>query len=60
MYSCPSYPARTSHFLRRIVRSSLAYLVLPHSYTLFHEQHEFLEQFFEYRMCALIFCTTFV
>ena len=62
LYSCLSCPACKLHFfLQNIILSSVACLLLPYLSTLAHKLHDFRERKkFEYKMCVLIFSTTFV
>jgi len=41
------------------VLSYVACLILPHFFTLSHKRHEFRKNAIEYKMCVLIFSTTF-
>jgi len=61
LYSCLSYPAGKSHlFLRRVILSSEACLILTHLSTLSHKQYDFRKNLIEYELRVLIFSWTFV
>ena len=45
---------------RAVILSSAASLAPPYFSTLFHKRHDFRKNFTEYKMCILIFCTTFI
>jgi hypothetical protein len=45
--------------MRRIILSSVACLALQHFSTLSHTRHDFREKVIEYKICFLIFSTTF-
>ena len=46
--------------MRHIVTSFVAPLALPCSSTLSHKRHDFRKRVTEYKMCVLVFSTTFV
>jgi len=47
-------------FLRSIILSCVACLVLPYISTLFHKPQDFLKTCTECKVCVLIFSATFV
>jgi hypothetical protein len=49
-----------AYFLRRIILSFVASMVLTYFSTLSHNRHDFREKCIEYQMCVLSFSTTFV
>jgi hypothetical protein len=46
--------------MRRIMLLSMACLALPYFSALSHKRQDFREKVIEYKMCVLIFSTTFV
>jgi hypothetical protein len=51
---CVSAFCIRASFLRRIIPSSAAYLVLPYFSELFHKQHDFRRKVIEYKTHVLI------
>jgi len=47
-------------YMRCIILSTVACVVLPYLSTLFHKRHDFMEEVIGHKICVLIYSTTLV